>query len=179
MENEVPEKRKRTLKDLMARMVSSKKRKTLTIVLGVGALLAIGIVIALFTGWLAVIAKTPGQKVVVVASVCNEAKVNKFNTIMDGYYGDGDTQTAGADLSSLITDITKNSSYKQDPTCVFMKYRQAVLSSDYQTAKDMVDQLGRLAKTGKYTDAQVKGLTSIDTMGQALNQIAPNKKETF
>lgn len=173
MENELPEKKKLTIKE----SVSSLFRTPLRKVVAVLALVVVLIVIAVLVGYMAVLFKLPSQKAIVVGNVCNAQVVNSFNSTMESYYGDGSTREAILALEGMVKDISKKAGYENDATCVFIKYRVAIVQQDYKVASETAKKLQDLAGNGQFVDMNAEGINTVKSMLQAAERLAPKGEE--
>lgn len=164
------------LKQFVRSLFSTKPKAIVTIVI---AVLVVGCMVALAAGWLVVVAKTPGQKVVVSANVCDTDVVNKFNTTMTSYYKGTLSGDISTELSSQISNFKKNSSYTQDPSCLFIEYTAAAIKGDGTTATDIAGKIRKLADAGKFVDNRINSMTSLTGMEQAATQLSPREEPEF
>lgn len=135
------------------------------------AVLAVTI-FAFISGRLAVVVKSPTQKVVVSETVCADTVIQNYNSAVEAYYKGDVTQLDV--LGSMIDDFSKNASYIKDPNCMFIKYQLAILKSDYVTAKDAADTLKQLFNKGMFASGNLSGLLGADGMDAQLNIIQPS-----
>lgn len=148
----------------------SDKKKKFVLWGGVG-LASILIIVALVVGFMAVVFKLPGQKVVIVPNVCGDTVINNYNTIMTDALSD-ENETTIPKLVSLVSDIQKNSAYKSDSNCLFISYQTAYFQKDYDTAKSMLDGLKTLVEKGQSIDSRLQGVASISNIESSLRLIA-------
>ena len=142
----------------------------------VGGVLVAGVIIAVLTGLIAVVFKSPHQKVVLAGTVCNTIMVDRYNSTMTGYYGD-DRAGGLTALNTLSDEIEKRAGAAQDASCLFIRYRVALLNNQYATAKDNLDKLSDQVSAGNSADTRLDGLTSLASMRRSLTAIDPNVKD--
>ena len=136
------------------------------------------LIIAVVSGFIAITFKMPNQKVVLFSQVCDEDTVSNYNTAARESYGD--TPESGmVALDSLSLDISKRPGYDGDPTCVFIRYRVAVMRKDYATAQSAFDTYVKLVDSSLFANGQLEGLSSVKQMETALGFIKPIQETEF
>lgn len=173
MENELPEKKKLTIKERVSSLFRTPQRK----VGGVLALVVVLLATAMLLGYMAVLFKLPSQKAIVVGNVCSEKVVSSFNSTIESYYGDGSTREAILALEDIVKDISKKAGYENDATCVFIKYRVAIVQQDYKVASETAKKLQDMTAKGQFVDMNVEGVTTVKSMVQSAERLAPKGEE--
>lgn len=177
MEHENTVEKKRGIRGMWASLVSPGKKRRLAVVLGVVVVIVAVVTVAALTGRLAVVLKSPNQRVSVVQAVCDTTVVDKFNTLMDAYYGGVSSEETMKALNSLESNFSKDAAYAQDSTCLFIQYRAAIVRNNYADAKQAVDQLQQRIDAGVFVDGRIDGLASMSSIRQTLDQLAPEQIE--
>lgn len=155
------------------------RKKIIRIIVLAAIAVAVGIIIAIAVGFLAISFKHPQERIVVSPNVCTSTVVQQFNDAVASRYSDVSQADNITPMRKVVDDFSKNKRSDKDPTCLFMKYRYAIVTSDYTTAKTALDQLERLAAEGLFVDGRVKGLVSFADMAQAVRLIAPKEEAEF
>lgn len=145
----------------------------------VAAVVVIGLVIAALTGFLNISFKYPNERIVVSPNVCPSTVVQQFNDALASRYSDASQVSNTTAVRQVVDDFSKNKSSEQDPTCLFMKYRYAIMTNDHATAKTAVERLEQLATQGLYVNGRVKGLVGFSDMNQAVQLITPEAEKQF
>ena len=161
------------VKSVFGGMPKQRMRLTLWIVVTV---LVLGIIIALITGLVAAVLKSPSQKVVLAGTACDTILVDRYNTAMTGYYGD-DRTSGLKTLSTLSDEIGKRAGAEHDATCLFIRYRAALLNNQYAAAKDNFDKLSTQVNAGNSVDTRLDGVSSLASMQRDLTTIDPDVKD--
>ncbi len=135
-------------------------------VLALIPLLAIGgFAIAVATGHAYVGLKGAPSASTQYAAVCSDETIKQFadvsNTIAKS---EADIDTNNKKIIDFAETIKSKSSYREDPTCIYIAFVGSVLGKDATSAQQYVTTLNTFAKEGKYVNTSVTGLTSLTTM---------------
>lgn len=142
----------------------------------VAAVLVLGVVVAFALGLVAVVFKSPHQKTVLAGNSCGTTVVERYNTAMTAYYGDGRAAVLKS-LTTLSDEIAKGAGWEQDASCLFIRYRVASLTSNYAVAKDMLAKLEVQVERGNSPDGRLDGLGSVKDMARTVELLNPDKEE--
>ena len=154
---------------------SDKKKKF--VLWGGSGLVAVLLVLALVFGFMAVVFKLPGQKVVINSNVCGDETVSAYNAAMTLYI-DGDTTQQGSDdLKKLSSDVGNMQNYASDATCLYIRYRVAVLNLDYTVAQESLDAYSGLLEQGRFADGRLTGLSGLEDMKSNVEYMAAQEQQ--
>lgn len=128
--------------------------------------LVVAAVVAVMTGWVAIVFKNPTSRVVVQANVCDSSFVKRFNDAMarsnEGYEDVADI------LKGIVSDIDGRSGNEKDPNCAYIRYRSDLMQADFTDAQNQVNIIQNLAKNGSYVSSQLTGAGSVEAMSVTL-----------
>lgn len=143
---------------LVNKHITAKKKLGSPFVSVMLVVLLAGVTISVVLGVVYIGTKSPSQKVVIQASVCStEGVVMKLNSNLSDITNNGDQSKA----KEAIDYIKKQSNYSADPTCVEALARFYYINRDSVNFASQINELEKLADSGKYPSNRFDGVTSI------------------
>jgi hypothetical protein len=111
------------------------------------------------------VVKQPSQSLASISQVCGTPVVDEYNKA----YGVLVSNTVSYDsyvegVSKVADNVRALQRYQQDPTCLAILYKTAILKNDIAQAKTYYEQLLPLVNNNQYVDTRFDGIMSIDQM---------------
>ncbi len=146
-------------------MNGGKTQKFLWIATGLLSL-AFVILIGLTASGLVKIVWSPNKNAVITPNICTSKQVEKHNALL------GDGAVLKEEYKSLYDEVTKQSGYNNDMTCVYLAAQYGIIAQDKDITVREVKRLEQLSQQGQGISLAISPmntLTLMKSMSQALS----------
>lgn len=151
----------------------SKKTNRLWIVALVFAVLvAITVIVGIFSGRLAIIIKQPGEKIALSTIACDAEIVSRYNDAMYFQFRDGKTESIDEEgIKNLEKEIRAKDNFDKDATCQTILFFTAVYFKNAEKAQAALDIINNLHGQYVYADSNLRNSQSLFTFQNKVDDL--------